>query len=105
MKIPCLAFCLLLAVRGGAQSIDVKKTDTVVTPAAVGTPTIVLLGSSDFSAQLAGLLGLPFAFAHHFDTGGTLLALDVYRQHFAPSAVLDQPYAIVTAAVVVAPNA
>jgi len=62
----------------------------------------VLLGSSDFSAQLAGQLGLPFAFAHHFDTGGTLLALDIYRQHFAPSAALDQPYAIVTAAVLAA---
>ena len=62
----------------------------------------MLLGSSDFSAQLAGQLGLPFAFAHHFDTGGTLLALDTYRENFAPSAVLDQPYAIVTAAVLTA---
>src|SRR6185503_17377452 len=54
-------------------------------------PEVWLLGSSSFSAQLAGQLGMPFAFAHHFDTGGTLLALDVYRQHFAPSPVLDQP--------------
>jgi luciferase family oxidoreductase group 1 len=72
------------------------------TPAATTAPTIVLLGSSDYSAQLAGQLGLPFAFAHHFDTGGTLLALDIYRQHFEPSAALDQPYAIVTASVLVA---
>ena len=43
---------------------------------------IGLLGSSGYSAQLAGMLGLPFAFAHHFDTGGTLDALDLYREHF-----------------------
>jgi luciferase family oxidoreductase group 1 len=72
------------------------------TPAATSAPTIVLLGSSGYSAQLAGQLGLPFAFAHHFDTGGTLQALDLYRRHFEPSAALDRPYAIVTAAVLTA---
>jgi luciferase family oxidoreductase group 1 len=74
------------------------------TPAAASAPTIVLLGSSDYSAQLAGQLGLPFAFAHHFDTGGTLLALDLYRQQFEPSPALDQPYAIVTASFLAAPT-
>ncbi|MDZ4720756.1 MAG: LLM class flavin-dependent oxidoreductase [Roseiflexaceae bacterium] len=72
------------------------------TPAATSAPTIILLGSSDYSAQLAGQLGLPFVFANHFDTGGTLDALDLYRQNFRPSPVLDQPYAIVTASVLVA---
>jgi luciferase family oxidoreductase group 1 len=72
------------------------------TPAPEGTPTIVLLGSSGYSAQLAGELGLPFAFAHHFDTGGTLQALELYRQRFEPSPALDRPYAIVTAAVLTA---
>nr|AIA15830.1 luciferase family oxidoreductase, group 1 [uncultured bacterium] len=72
------------------------------TPAAVSSPSVILLGSSDFSAQLAGQLGLPFAFAHHFDTGGTLEALDIYREHFEPSVVLQEPYAIVTASVLVA---
>jgi luciferase family oxidoreductase group 1 len=72
------------------------------TPAAVSTPMIVLLGSSDYSAQLAGQLGLPFAFAHHFDTGGTLYALDLYRRQFQPSETLAQPYAIVTANVLTA---
>jgi luciferase family oxidoreductase group 1 len=72
------------------------------TPAAVSAPTIVLLGSSDYSAQLAGQLGLPFAFAHHFDTGGTLYALDLYRRQFQPSERLAQPYAIVTANVLTA---
>jgi alkanesulfonate monooxygenase SsuD/methylene tetrahydromethanopterin reductase-like flavin-dependent oxidoreductase (luciferase family) len=47
-------------------------------------------------------LGLPFAFAHHFDTGGTLYALDLYRRQFQPGGRLEQPYAIVTAAVLTA---
>jgi luciferase family oxidoreductase group 1 len=72
------------------------------TPAAVSSPQIVLLGSSDYSAQLAGLLGLPYAFAHHFDTGGTLEALDRYRQSFRASPVLSAPHVIVTANVLVA---
>jgi luciferase family oxidoreductase group 1 len=61
-----------------------------------------LLGSSGYSAQVAGLLGLPFAFAHHFSAGNTLPALGLYRQHFRPSEVLDRPYAMVAAAVVCA---
>ena len=72
------------------------------TPVATSSPTIVLLGSSDYSATLAGRLGLPFAFAHHFDTGGTLDALALYRDNFEPSEALEQPYAIVTANVLVA---
>ena len=39
-------------------------------------PPIWLLGSSLYSAELAGLLGLPFAFAHHFSAANTLPALD-----------------------------
>jgi len=65
-------------------------------------PAMWLLGSSGYSAQVAGLLGLPFAFAHHFSAGNTLPALALYRQHFRPSEVLDRPYAMVAAAVVCA---
>jgi luciferase family oxidoreductase group 1 len=72
------------------------------TPVARSTPMIGLLGSSGYSAQLAGMLGLPFAFAHHFDTGGTLDALDLYREHFRPSATWANPHAIVTAGVLAA---
>ncbi|MCD9593571.1 LLM class flavin-dependent oxidoreductase, partial [Streptomyces sp. 8ZJF_21] len=59
----------------------------------VGRPSIWLLGSSGFSARLAGMLGLPFSFAHHFSAANTVPALDLYRETFRPSAVLDQPYA------------
>ncbi|MFG3657325.1 LLM class flavin-dependent oxidoreductase [Streptomyces sp. NPDC047706] len=58
-------------------------------------PPVWLLGSSGFSARLAGLLGLPFAFAHHFSAQNTLPALDLYRQSFKPSALLDEPYALI----------
>ena len=72
------------------------------TPVAATSPQILLLGSSGYSAQLAGMLGLPFAFAHHFDMGGTLEAVGLYREAFRPSPVLDRPHAIVTANVFVA---
>ncbi|MFD5882325.1 LLM class flavin-dependent oxidoreductase [Streptomyces yangpuensis] len=61
----------------------------------VGRPPLWLLGSSGFSARLAGELGLPFAYAHHFSAAGTLPALDLYRSSFRPSAVLDAPYAVI----------
>jgi luciferase family oxidoreductase group 1 len=65
------------------------------TPGLGNMPAIWLLGSSGFSAQLAGLLGLPFSFAHHFSSANTIPALALYRQHFRPSEYLDKPYAMV----------
>ncbi|GAA4865652.1 LLM class flavin-dependent oxidoreductase [Saccharopolyspora rosea] len=59
------------------------------------TPPVWLLGSSGFSAQVAGALGLPFAFAHHFSAQNTLPALELYRESFRPSEVLDEPYALI----------
>jgi luciferase family oxidoreductase group 1 len=63
---------------------------------------IYLLGSSDFSARLAGELGLPFAFASHFAPDYLLHALALYRQNFRPSAQLSEPYVIVGVNVVAA---
>jgi luciferase family oxidoreductase group 1 len=65
-------------------------------------PAIWLLGSSGFGAQLAGMLGLPFAFAHHFSPANTLPALELYRSRFEPSETLAEPYAMIGAAVVAA---
>jgi luciferase family oxidoreductase group 1 len=75
------------------------------TPLLETTPLVTLLGSSGFSAQLAGVLGLPFAFAHHFDMGGTLEAVAIYREYFEPSPILDAPYTIVTASTIAAATA
>ncbi|WP_082232275.1 LLM class flavin-dependent oxidoreductase [Halobacillus massiliensis] len=63
---------------------------------------IWLLGSSGFSAQLAGRLGLPFSFASHFSPNNTLGALDLYRRNFEPSDTLDEPYAMVGVNVIAA---
>lgn len=56
---------------------------------------IWLLGSSGFSARLAGQLGLPFAFASHFAPEYLLPALDLYRSSFQPSAALAKPHVMV----------
>jgi luciferase family oxidoreductase group 1 len=65
-------------------------------------PPVWLLGSSDYSARLAGQLGLPFAFAHHFSQENTLPALALYRASFRPSAALAKPYALIAAMVIAA---
>jgi len=71
-------------------------------PARGNLPAVWLLGSSDYSAQVAAFLGLPFAFAHHFSPDNTLSALATYRAQFNPSDDLQQPYALIAAAVVCA---
>jgi luciferase family oxidoreductase group 1 len=65
-------------------------------------PALWLLGSSDYSAQAAGMLGLPFSFAHHFAAGNTLPALEAYRAAFRPSADLAAPYVMLGVSVVCA---
>lgn len=63
-----------------------------------GTDTNVplwILGSSLFGAQLAAMLGLPYAFASHFAPAALMQALAVYREGFKPSAQLDRPHAMV----------
>lgn len=55
---------------------------------------IWLLGSSLFSAQLAGQLGLPYAFASHFAPELLLEALALYRRNFTPSDRLAAPHAM-----------
>jgi luciferase family oxidoreductase group 1 len=74
---------------------DGEDTRITATPGRGDMPAIWLLGSSGYSAQLAGLLGLPFSFAHHFSSANTLPALSLYRQNFRPSRWLDKPYAMV----------
>jgi luciferase family oxidoreductase group 1 len=71
------------------------RPSITATPGRGDMPAIWLLGSSGYSAQLAGLLGLPFSFAHHFSAANTVPALALYRQYFRPSAWLTEPYAMV----------
>jgi luciferase family oxidoreductase group 1 len=71
-------------------------------PGAGSNVPIWILGSSLFGAQLAAMLGLPYAFASHFAPGALMQALQVYRERFQPSAQLDRPYAMVGVNVIAA---
>jgi len=63
---------------------------------------VTLLGSSDFSARLAAALGLPFAFAAHFAPDLLEEAAHLYRKHFRPSEVLDEPWLMIGVPVIAA---
>jgi luciferase family oxidoreductase group 1 len=63
---------------------------------------VTLLGSSDFSARLAANLGLPFAFAAHFAPDLLEESAHLYRVHFRPSVVLEQPWLMVAVQVIAA---
>ncbi|MBU2983593.1 LLM class flavin-dependent oxidoreductase [Lentibacter algarum] len=58
-----------------------------------------ILGSSLYGAQLAAMLGLPYAFASHFAPDMLEEALDVYRRTFRPSATMSAPHAMLAAGV------
>jgi luciferase family oxidoreductase group 1 len=76
----------------------------VAVPAGTQQPPLWLLGSSLYSAELAGLLGLPFAFAHHFSGTHTMPALARYREAFREGGLLTKPYSMVTVQAVCAPT-
>jgi luciferase family oxidoreductase group 1 len=82
----------LLGFFHGSFPEDHPYRDIHAVPGEGDVPELWLLGSSGFSAQVAGILGLPFAFAHHFSAANTLPALELYRSRFQPSAVLAEPY-------------
>jgi luciferase family oxidoreductase group 1 len=83
---------------------DVLELQALLGPAEPGQPVVAvpgadsnvplwILGSSLYGAQLAAVLGLPYAFASHFAPDALLPALATYRGGFKPGA-LDQPYAM-----------
>lgn len=52
---------------------------------------IWILGSSTDSAELAAILGLPYAFASHFAPTQFYAAVNLYRKNFRPSEYLQKP--------------
>jgi luciferase family oxidoreductase group 1 len=76
----------------------------IAMPGAGTNVPIWLLGSSLFSAQLAGEMGLPYAFASHFAPRYLLQAIELYRKRFKPSATLDKPYVAIGVPVIAAPS-
>ena len=61
-----------------------------------------ILGSSTYGAQLAAMLGLPYAFASHFAPDALMQAIEIYRARFQPSRQLDRPYVMPTINVIAA---
>ena len=83
---------------------DRPATHPTAVPGRGYLPEVWLLGSSGFSAQLAGMLGLPFSFAYHFAPAMLDTALQLYRDNFTPSFVLSEPRAMVAVSVLCAPT-
>jgi luciferase family oxidoreductase group 1 len=75
------------------------------TPSSTSSPELWLLGSSDYSAQLAARFGLPYVFANHFSGEGLERALHLYRTQYIPSAQHPEPVTFLTANVVASPTA
>ncbi|MFK0162020.1 LLM class flavin-dependent oxidoreductase [Rhizobium sp. NPDC090279] len=95
-------------IDAGAQSFpqDIVELQHLFSPADEGqiilavpghgsSIPIWLLGSSLYSAHLAAMLGLPYAFASHFAPEALMDAIAIYRDRFTPSATLDKPYVMV----------
>lgn len=75
-----------------AQFAGDRPVPLQATPGKGATPQIWILGSSLFGAQLAAMLGLPYAFASHFAPDHLDAALKLYRDRFEPSETLAEPY-------------
>jgi len=71
-------------------------------PDDVASPEVWLLGSSDFSAQLAASAGLRFAFAHHIQPEPAISTLRFYRDNFKPSRYLDKPQSLIAVSAICA---
>jgi luciferase family oxidoreductase group 1 len=81
----------VLELQGYFKPVEPGQRIRAVPGAGLEVP-IWLLGSSLYSAQLAALLGLPFAFASHFAPDLLQQAVEIYRARFQPSASFERPY-------------
>lgn len=71
-------------------------------PVDVALPPIWLLGSSDYSAQVAAAIGVGFAFARHINPDGAVEAIRLYHEQFTPSDALPEPRTVLTVSVICA---
>jgi luciferase family oxidoreductase group 1 len=69
-------------------------------PDEVDLPPIWLLGSSGYSAQASGEMGLGYSFASHFSPADPAPPMLAYREHFRASDDFPEPHAIAAAAVI-----
>ena len=100
-----------LALRGSREALHAddfpEQLAELIAFGKDGLPTsrpaaaVWLLGSGDYSAQLAAMLGMGFAFAAHFSDFPPERPMLAYREQFTPGA-LDRPHAILTLSVICA---
>lgn len=95
----------LLAWFGDDRLPDALANHLAASPNQDSAPEVWLLGSSDYAAQLAGYLGLPYCYAHHFGMHDPKAVLDLYRRVFRPSSALAEPYAMLCTTVIAADTA
>jgi luciferase family oxidoreductase group 1 len=91
----------LIAFGKGGMPTSRPSATVAAMPPDVRLPPIWLLGSGDYSAQLAAMLGLGFAFAAHFSDFPPERPMLAYRQQFKPGA-MERPHAILTLSVICA---
>ncbi|MGK2932837.1 MAG: LLM class flavin-dependent oxidoreductase [Solirubrobacterales bacterium] len=92
----------LLGFFSGEWAQGHPYSNITATPGEGNQPEIWLLGSSGYTAQVAGLMGMPYSFAHHFSAQNTLPAVELYRNRFTPSEYLEEPKVMVAAGVICA---
>jgi luciferase family oxidoreductase group 1 len=90
----------LLAFSNGTFPADHPFRTITAYPNDVKLPPIYLLGSSGYSSQLASLIGMGFAFAHHINGAAAVPAMQQYRKEFKPSDEFPEPYAILTVSII-----
>ena len=93
-------FAELLAFSGDGFPEDHPFRSVIAMPSDVGLPPIWLLGSSGYSARVAGEMGLGYAFASHFSPADPAPAMRAYRDSFEPSEDFEHPSAILAVAVI-----
>lgn len=93
----------VVELMGYFQPAQPGQRVTAIPGAGLDVP-VWILGSSTYGAQLAAMLGLPYAFASHFAPAELDRALSIYRSQFQPSEHLDRPYVMPALSVVAAPT-
>ena len=92
----------LLGYFEGRWPADHPYRAITATPGLGYRPEVWMLGSSDYGAQAAGLLGLPYSFAHHFGATNTMAAIRTYREAFRPGGAIEAPHLMLGVSVVCA---
>jgi luciferase family oxidoreductase group 1 len=95
----------LLAFGGEGFPPDHPYASVRAVPADVALPPVWILGSSEYGAHVAAVLGVGFAFARHLNPRGAEAVMRAYREGFRPSAAMDRPTAILAVSAIAAGTA